>query len=194
LAEKSRRTLELDVINVSFIGLVCMSGAAGQPPLALQNTALRALIVGHRLRDAFAIATLLEKCGLEPTVAESFVRAKSRMTRRPPALLITELRLGEFNGLHLVLHGKALRPTMTALVLSDTPDAVLQAEAECMGATFAVQPLSKRDLLAILFRSLGASEKSDPIRPPFERRQAERRGTTALVHTDYRLAERRRTS
>ena len=167
-----------------------MSGAVGQPSVA--PTALRALIVGHRLREAFAIATLLENCGLEPTVAESFMRAKSRMNRRPPALLITELRLGEFNGLNLVLHGKALRPTMTALVLSDTPDAVLQAEAEVMGATFAVQPLSNRDLLAILSRSLCG--ESGPIRPPFERRQAERRGTNVLMHADYRQADRRRTT
>jgi DNA-binding NtrC family response regulator len=171
-----------------------MSSAVGQPSVAPKKTALRALIVGHRLREAFAIATLLENCGLEPTVAESFMRAKSRMNRRPPALLITELRLGEFNGLHLVLHGKALRPTMTALVLSDTPDVVLQAEAEVMGATFAVQPLSKRDLLAILSRSLGASGESGPIRPPFERRQAERRGTNVLMHADYRQADRRQTT
>jgi DNA-binding NtrC family response regulator len=171
-----------------------MSAAVGQPSVALKNTALRALIVGHRLRDAFAIATLLENCGVEPAVAESFVRAKSRLTRRPPALLITELRLGEFNGLHLVLHGKALRPTMTALVLSDTPDAVLQAEAECMGATFAVKPISKRDLLAILVRSLYTSGESGPIRPPFERRQAERRGINVLLHADNRQADRRRTT
>ena len=64
------------------------------------------LIVARHLRDALTIVTMLDNRGFEVTVAAgaaSFAMAKSRLYISPPAVLITNLRLGEFNGLHLAL-------------------------------------------------------------------------------------------
>lgn len=135
--------------------------------------------------------------GLSPsefrvTVLHNFADAKAFLDVQPPDLLITELRLGEYNGLHLVLRGKAARSDMAALVLSDLE--ILQSEAERLGATFIVKPISSRDLAAAVVRTLHRHEDAPPVRPPYERRSADRRqaGSSKLPLRERRTGERRR--
>ena len=129
----------------------------------------------------------------EVTVAETFAKAKDRLNTRPPALLVTEIRLGEYNGLHLVLRGKAQRPSMAALVMSSMADPVLQTEAEAMGATFLVKPLENSELLAAVTRTLFQRDRSEgPVRPPFERRKGDRRAAIMVIGPERRAGERRR--
>jgi two-component system response regulator RegA len=152
-----------------------------------------ALVVDPKLNDALPTVALLTEQGFEVTVAETFAKAKDRLNTRPPALLITEVRLGEYNGLHLVLRGKAQRPTIAALVMSSLADPVLQSEAEAMGATFLVRPVDTRDLLAAVARTLFQRDRSEgPVRPPFERRAKERRAAPTGIGENRRESERRR--
>jgi DNA-binding NtrC family response regulator len=164
------------------------------------TTALRtivvasALVVDPKLSEALSTVALLTDEGFEVTVAETFAKAKDRLSARPPALLVTEVRLGEYNGLHLVLRGKAQRPSMAALVMSTIADPVLQTEAEAMGATFLVKPISNRDLLAAVTRTLFQRDRGEgPVRPPYERRSIDRRAAIIVINPDRRQAERRST-
>ena len=125
------------------------------------------------------------------TVAESFADAKTALTTTPPDLLITRLRLGAFNGLHLVLRGKTSRPDMAAIVLSDASEGTLRGEAEALGATFVVLPIASEQLLAVIQRSLSPANDG-PIRPPYERRVAVRRRDMLAVASDRRVKDRRR--
>ncbi len=153
-----------------------------------------ALIIDPVLSDAlFSVATATS-LGFRVTVADTFQEALERL-RVPPALLIADIRLGEYNGLHLVLRGKAARRDLAAVVTSELADPVLQSDAEQLGATFVLKPTTTQEFRAAICRTLlqSASSAEDPIRPPFERRTLDRRATRpALHHPERRMGPRRR--
>jgi DNA-binding NtrC family response regulator len=156
--------------------------------------ALTAIVVEPTLADTWFIISGLANSGFHITVAESFLEAKMLIDKEPPALLITDVRLHEYNGLHLVLRGKAARPDMAAIVVTTVPDPVIQAEAERMNATFVVNPTTREEFVAAVYRTLfRAAGDSSPIRPTFERRVADRRLPDNPARcTDRRVRERRR--
>jgi two-component system response regulator RegA len=160
------------------------------------RTTVSALVVDPTLSDALSVASALTKFQFQITLAETFVKGKERLGTRPPDVLITDIRLGEYNGLHLVLRASTQRPGIAAIVLSSTLDEVLRADAESMGATFMLKPVSERDLTAAIFRTIARQKTpgraAEPIRPPFERRATERRGDVAPTTVDRRLHDRRR--
>jgi DNA-binding NtrC family response regulator len=167
------------------------TGENSPSPSRLTATA-SALVVDPRLGDALSTVALLTAQGFEVTVAETFTKAKERLNLRPPNLLLTEVRLAEYNGLHLVLRGKAQRPRMAALVMSSFSDPVLQSEAEAMDATFLIKPLDDRELLAAVARTIFQRDRSEgPVRSPFERRASDRRAASVAVATELRQRERR---
>jgi DNA-binding NtrC family response regulator len=163
--------------------------AAGATP-----PALTAIVVEPTLVDIWFAVSGLANSGFHITVAESFLEAKALIDKQPPAVLITDVRLREYNGLHLVLRGKAARPDMAAIVVTTVADPVLQAEAERMNATFILKPTTRQEFLAAVYRTVFRSaEDPSPIRPSFERRIAERRlPEKAMSDSERRVAERRR--
>ena len=153
-----------------------------------------ALVVDCTLAEALPTVALLVDHQFHVTVADTFARAKTRLAESPPALLVTEIRLHQYNGLQLVLHGKSLRPGMAALVLSRSADPVLQADAEALGAIFVVKPVDDKELLAAAFRTLmrGVTDQTERITPPFERRAEQRRSVQLTTASDRRRTDRRR--
>jgi DNA-binding response OmpR family regulator len=86
----------------------------------------------------------LTDAGYAPTVVRSFAAGK-RYLEEHPALLISEIRLGEYNGLHLALRARARQiPT----VLVGQPDLVLQREAAQLDALYLTPPLNAQELLS----------------------------------------------
>ena len=75
----------------------------------------------------------------------------------PPHLLITELRLGAFNGLHLVIRGRAEFPEMAAIVVTKNTDPVLEAEAKRYGAAYVLKSGDHTSFLEIISQRLGLS-------------------------------------
>jgi DNA-binding NtrC family response regulator len=148
-----------------------------------------ALVVEPGLGDMLALVPILTGLGFEITATENFEEAKQSL-RVPPRLLVTEIRLGEFNGLHLVLRGRSARHNLSAIVTSTVDDPVLRHEAEALGATFLLKPVSARDLEAAIVRTLLATET--PVHEPFERRQSDRRANQSGAPViDRRGADRR---
>lgn len=153
-----------------------------------------ALIIDPVLSDAMFSVDAATSLGFRVTVADSFQEALERL-RVPPALLIADIRLGEYNGLHLVLRGKAARRDLAAIVTSGMADPVLQSEAEQLGATFVLKPTTAQEFCAAICRTLlqGAGSPGGPIRSPFERRTSDRRSTPPAVHyPERRTGPRRR--
>jgi DNA-binding response OmpR family regulator len=166
------------------------------PPL-LQANSLSALVVDPDARDMVLLASTLTAGGFSVTVTPSFQDAKTLLMKGPPTLLVTELRLGAYNGLQLALRGRQLQPQMAILVTSSMVDAVLHREAELLGATIVLKPLDAREFLAAVQRTALRPARSDgtfdPIRPPFERREADRRQSrTDLFMPNRRHGERRK--
>jgi hypothetical protein len=68
--------------------------------------------------------------------------------------LITGVRLGPYNGLHLIVRSRRQLPSMATILTHDHDDPVLIAEAACNNATFLVRPWSPEALLGTVEASL----------------------------------------
>jgi CheY-like chemotaxis protein len=155
------------------------------------------LVVDPALSDLLFVVSALSVLRAQVTVAETFAQARDLLGRFTPDVLVAAIRLGEYNGLHLVLRGKASRPGMGAVLTSPCHDPVLLADADAMQTTFVVTPVSEEEIRAAVLRTLfRAVESTDPIRTPFERRRRDRRigQSVAIVGPDRRqpFGDRRR--
>ena len=153
------------------------------------------LVVDSSLADLISTAAALSAGPFDVTTAASFEQAKNIIAKRAPDLLVAAVRLGEYNGLHLVLRGKAVKPQMAAIVTCPAADPVLCAEADAMRTTFVVTPIEGDELLAAALRTLYWPPGSDDgIRPPFERRRLERRQAqhSTLTGPNRRVKSERR--
>jgi DNA-binding response OmpR family regulator len=151
-----------------------------------------ALIVEPILPDALFMIEAVTALGFQVTAARTFHEAVESL-RLAHVLVVADIRLGEYNGLHLVLRSKSARPELAAMVTCASGDAVLQSEAEHLGATFVIKPLSIEEVRAAICRTVRRSDGcADPIRMPFERRRCERRGDVGgRFHPDRRVTDRR---
>lgn len=111
--------------------------------------------------------TLTAEAGHEVFVATSFSNALELLTRHTPDLLITELRLEEFNGLHLVIRHQLSHPAMRAIVIDRVHDAGLAAEAERYRAAYLAQPIDTAKLIALVSQKLAEGrERRWPRKQP----------------------------
>jgi DNA-binding response OmpR family regulator len=149
-----------------------------------------AVVVDPSSADARFFATVLAADGFVVQAVEGFAAAGRLLETGAPALILTEIRLGRYNGLQLVLRAMEQDAALVALVTSRAMDPVLQRDAEAMGATFFVKPIDAGDLRALVWRMAAreADRGRGPIRPPFERRQ----GGDGGRHPMGQAAERRR--
>ena len=159
------------------------------------GTPLTILVVEPSADHRAFLESVLRSTRVEVIAVEMFHEGRALLERQSPDLLITELRLGEYNGLHLVMRAQTQHPEMAAIVMSDWLDPVLQVEAERLQATFVPKPVTTEDLLAAVARTcFRGPESSETIRAPFERRVSIRR-TAALsvdAQSDRRLVDDRR--
>ena len=123
------------------------------------------------------LADLLSRAGYHVTDVGSFREATEVLSTNPPDLLISELRLGAFNGLHLVLKSRASHPRIAAIILTKFPDPVLAAQAAQQGAAYVVKPVDDAALLATVSQKLGL---------PHERRQSPRKQVDG--HIEVKIA------
>jgi CheY-like chemotaxis protein len=88
--------------------------------------------------------------GYRPSVATTFESA-NRQLRTNPQIVITQLRLREYNGLHLAI--RAREAGIPAVVVGDA-DAVLERDAEQLGATFVKRDELEPGRMLALLRGL----------------------------------------
>jgi len=94
------------------------------------------------------LSTILTRAGYDVVVAESVKTGRAVLDEEvPPDLLITDVRLGDFNGLQLL----AMRPLpIPAIVMTGFPDPALEAQARQFGARFLLKPIVPAGLLTIV--------------------------------------------
>jgi DNA-binding NtrC family response regulator len=119
--------------------------------------AKRVLIVDDQEDVLRTLAALVAHGGFEVVTRSRFDTAKHFIDESPPDVLITDVRLGAFNGLQLVLHMRQARPDSPVVVLSAWDDAVIRQEAERAGAHFLAKPVTRQELLALLFAETGGA-------------------------------------
>ncbi|HKY20070.1 MAG TPA: response regulator [Vicinamibacterales bacterium] len=112
------------------------------------------LVVDSNPSDLSNTVLLLQTAGYQVAAATAFDEAKQLLASQSPDLLITGLRLGPYNGLHLILRSRTDHPAMAAIVISPFPDSVLEAEAQRQNAGYLLRPLADGDFLHAVKRSL----------------------------------------
>ena len=167
------------------------------PPIARHSPSpFSALVVEPNELDMLSIVSALSGTGFTVSATDNYPDAKTLLATHPPLVLVTEIRLGAYNGLQLALRARSAVPRVTVVVVSGFADPVLQRDAERAGATFALKPLTESELLAAIYRTAMRRPNTDglfePIAPPFERRLIERRRSLADVDVDRRHVHRRR--
>ena len=105
--------------------------------------------------DRSEIVGSLRAGGYKVTSAGTFEQATNIIASTPPDVLVTELRLGAFNGLHLIVRSRALRPSTVAIVYTAFPDPVLEAESRRLNTDYLRRPVDPSALLAVIAKRLG---------------------------------------
>ena len=136
-----------------------MNALLQSPPLS----GIQVLVVEPEDGDRAFLVSTLTAAGLIVTAADGFARARACLVRRPPAVLVTEIRLGKHNGLHLAHIGRWTWQPMILVVTSRYRDPVLTREAEALGATFVQKPLTPAGLLAPLYRAARPDRQADDL-------------------------------
>jgi DNA-binding response OmpR family regulator len=126
-----------------------------------------ALIVEPDASDRAFLVAAMTSAGLNVTAMQNFSSARASLLEQPPSLLITEIRLGTYNGLHLALLGRSAQRNMNLIVMSRFHDRVLRREAHAIGAAYIQKPTTTSALLALLYRMVLSEPSAEgTVKPP----------------------------
>jgi DNA-binding response OmpR family regulator len=109
---------------------------------------IQVLIVGSSAERSAAMVNLLTGSGHDVIPALGFKEAVRALVDHRPDLLISEVRLGAFNGMHLVIRCRITHPAMRTIVLDRAYDSALEVDAQRLGAVYLVEPVDDVELLA----------------------------------------------
>ena len=119
----------------------------------------RILIVDPNRESSATTEQLLSSAGYDAASMGSFEDASRSMATSPPDVLVTAVRLGRFNGLHLALRARAEHPSLPVVVLGEDGDSGLAAEAGRLGARFVAKSHVGRELVDLVSRLLDDSRR-----------------------------------
>ena len=108
------------------------------------------LIVEHDEALLDLIATWLHEEGYDIVTCSRYEDARRYLASQALAGLITDVRLGAYNGLQLAMLLHDRRPGLPLVVISATTDMPARNETERLGGVFLVQPIERRDFIAAL--------------------------------------------
>jgi two-component system response regulator RegA len=155
-------------------------------PLADLSTIL---VVDVDLRNLYELSYTLREAGYRVLQAASFHAAKRLALTEKIRCLIADVRLGEFNGLQLLLRAREREPGLLGIITSAFPDNVLEAEARRFGGVFMLKPVDGRQLLDAISKH-AADRLARPHHPDGSAALA---GTNADGKSGQPSANRRRT-
>lgn len=120
------------------------------------------LLVATDLTARRRLDHLLSDAGYLVAASSSFYHAKQLLDSVSPDLVVADVRLDAFNGLHLAVRCRASHPLLPVIITHDVADKLLAAEAERLGAAFAVDPLNDATFLPRVAAILDAYRQQQP--------------------------------
>lgn len=121
------------------------------------------LIVDDNAATRGELIKLLADAGFETVTATTVPEAMRALSTTPPNLLITEVRLDSYNGLHLI--AMAPKP-IPAIVITGYADRAVEADARRLGAEYLAKPVSPGELYAAVQRLLSNAAARGVFMPP----------------------------
>jgi two-component system response regulator RegA len=120
---------------------------------------MKVLVLEDEKGVAELYAAALRNAGLEPTICNSFPDARACLKAELPDGLLTDVRVGEFNGLQLVHLFRSMSPTGIVVVATGHDDPTIKAEAEKLGAYFVTKPVDINALVNYFKTPTGQSHR-----------------------------------
>ena len=114
----------------------------------------RVLIVDDDRQVLKYLAELVREAGYDIVTCERYADAKALLSTSRPNLLLTDIRLGAYNGLQLAIFAQSRHPGIPIIVLTGYEDPTLREQAKSAGAVFLVKPVRRLDLLAALGKAI----------------------------------------
>ena len=119
----------------------------------------RVLVVDDDPEVLETLGWAVRHAGFDPEVHTRFDLAKQAIHRAPPDALVTDVRLGAYNGLQLAVLLRAVDLHAPILVVSAFDDPMIRHDAEGLGAVFLTKPVSLEVLGEHLRQLFGAAER-----------------------------------
>ena len=113
----------------------------------------RILVVAQEQKVSEKLTSWVKALGHQVVLATTFAGGRAQLEAAPD-LLVTELKLGEYNGLHLALRAQAAG--IPAIVVGPADD-VLERDAEALGAQYFATPVSRARIVEALQQTLASS-------------------------------------
>ena len=108
---------------------------------------MRVLIIDDDEAYLRACTTILSEDGHDVVACGNFSDGRRRLALESFDALIADVRLGAYNGLHLIT---LAAPSMIKIVLSAFLDTVIRRDAEQAGARFVIKPSDCASVSALL--------------------------------------------
>jgi FixJ family two-component response regulator len=115
-----------------------------------------------------AAMSLLRGSAYDVAFVVGFEAAVKRLDRTSPDVLISEVRLGQFNGLHLVIRSQTAHPNLRSILTDRVHDPVIEFDAKRHGAIYLAEPITPVQLLETVTRQLadGNPQRRWPRKQP----------------------------
>lgn len=107
----------------------------------------RILVIDDDEHALMGMSELLCDQGHDVTAAGSYEEAKSALAESPFDLLVTDIRLRPYNGLHLVMHTRAEHPDTAIVITTGHDEPAIAFEARRYNARFVQKPIRPAEFL-----------------------------------------------
>jgi len=114
----------------------------------------RILVLDDDEHALSGIVELLRDAGHHVTGAATYDAAKRLLVVSPFDLLITDVRLRSFNGLHLVMQSRADHPEMAVIIITGYDDPLIELEAHRYRAELIRKPIRPAEFLSTVSATL----------------------------------------
>jgi DNA-binding response OmpR family regulator len=102
----------------------------------------------------------LASAGHEVVALSDFHAAKNYLALNHPDAIITDVRLGAYNGLQILVIAKLERPSVVAIAMTGFDDPTIQSEVSRIGGHYLVKPVTDQDLLTLLNASSAPADET----------------------------------
>jgi DNA-binding NtrC family response regulator len=118
------------------------------------------LVVDAQERQRGKTAFLLRSAGFRVDVAGTFEQAKKKMEACAPTCLVTGVKLGMYNGLHLIARARGQDSKLAAVLTYDVADPVLESDARIHQSEFLVMPCQADELIQAVRQAIASAQES----------------------------------
>lgn len=118
-----------------------------------------AVVVDADQTELLKTERALEEAGFVVVALDSFAEAKAVLVAISPEIIVADIKLKAFNGLHLAALSAVARPGVPFVATHSVHDPVLEADARQLGAVYVLKTDSRSELREAVAALAGAQRR-----------------------------------